>query len=75
MSNLQFMTAAELVEETHRMKGEPTYRELEEINTEMLAALESIGMDENINLSEGVVMVSIQTMQTMQAAIAKAKGE
>ena len=42
---------------------------------EMLKVLQSIGMDENIDLSEGVVMVSIQTMKTIHAAIAKAKGE
>ena len=42
---------------------------------EMQAALQSIGMDENIDLSEGVVMVSIQTMKTIHAALAKAKGE
>ena len=42
---------------------------------EMLDALESVGMDDHIDLSEGVVMVSIRTMRVIHAAIAKAKGQ
>ena len=42
MSSIQFMTAREQVEESHRLRGEPTYAELKEINAEMLAELKQI---------------------------------
>ena len=42
---------------------------------DMEKALAIIGMDEHIDLSEGVVMVSIQTMKAIHAALAKARGE
>ena len=41
---------------------------------EMIDVLESIGMDEDIDLQEGVVMVSIKTMEKVYDVIAKAKG-
>ena len=73
-ANVQFMTAREQVEHGHRTRGEPTYAELQAINAELLAALESVGMEDDIDIAAGFVLVSIPTMEIIHAAILKTKG-
>ena len=41
----QFMTSAEWVEYAHKVRGEPTYAELQAINVRLLAALEGMQTD------------------------------
>ena len=65
---MQFMTVAEMVEETHRNKGEPTYQELKEQRDNLVHLLE-IYM-ENASFEHCHPM----DPAIPDAAIAKAKG-
>ena len=72
----QFMTAAEQVEHGRRVRGEPTYDELQAINADLLAALEAMQnhfglLEDNIMLHEDARNAS----RMSRTAIAKAKGE
>ena len=65
----QFMTAAEQVANSHRIRHQPTYDELKAINADLLAALESIDQ------AHPMIPSGIPWVDTMRAAIAKARGE
>ena len=76
-THAQFMTAAEWVEYAHKVRGEPTYTELQAVNAELLAALDSLSNERGC--FEGCYGVidwrHDRECFAIRSIVAKAKGE